>query len=116
MKISIRGILITGVLALGPTVMPASPDSSWIDQWHQAKHGFTTERTKATGAQAMPTSEFLETWYRAKLGRNSPMEESRLKAERESTAFREASPAVMPANDWLDRWNKAKLGRSAPTR
>ena len=64
---------------------------------------------------AGPANPWLEQFYRAKLGRNSPMEESRLRAERANTAFREdITREPRPANTWFEDFYKAKFGRSAP--
>jgi hypothetical protein len=83
MKPVLRSAILTGVLALGAASLFGASDS-YIDQW-----------------------------YRAKLGRSSPMEEARLKAERANTAYREeATPkALAPANTFIENFHKAKLGR-----
>ena len=68
-------------------------------------------------AQAVPTNNnWVDQLYKAKLGRSSPAEEARLKAERANTAFRE-EPTVevpVPANSWLEQFYRAKLGRTSP--
>jgi len=72
MKMFVRSILFTSVIAMGANgLIAGSASDRWIDQW-----------------------------YRAKFGRSSPMEEARQKAEQKNTAFREEStPEVgQPAN------------------
>jgi hypothetical protein len=69
------------------------------------------------GAQVQQASNtWLDQFYKAKLGRSSPAEEARLKAEGANTAFREetTSEAAGPANPWLEQVYKAKLGRNSP--
>ena len=88
MKTFVRSIILTGAMAIGATGLMAAPASNdWFDQW-----------------------------YKMKYGRNSPAEEARLKAERESTAFREETPSrVAPARvNWAEVLFKAKLGRNTP--
>jgi hypothetical protein len=70
-----------------------------------------------TAAQAAPANNnWLDQLYKAKLGRNSPAEEARLKAERENTAFREevTFEVAGPVNPWLEQFYRAKLGRNSP--
>ena len=88
MKKFVRSIIFTGAMAMGATGLMAAPASDWFDQWHKAKYG-----------------------------RSSPAEEARLKAERESPAFREQTPSrVAPARvNWTEEHFKAKLGRNSPT-
>jgi hypothetical protein len=75
----------------------------------------TAFREEATVEVAGPANPWLEQFYRAKLGRNSPMEESRLRAEDQNTAFREETTReARPANNWFEQFYKAKLGRNAP--
>ena len=56
--------------------------------------------------------------HRAKFGRNTPQTEARIKAERESTAYRDAAktaPATAPARtDDADARHRAKFGRPTP--
>jgi len=95
-KLSVKGILLTGVLAVSANVAMASQQTNpWLEQWYKAKFGRNTPaeeaRQKAVRSQsppqqnpalkvARPTSEQYELWYKAKFGRNSPMEEARQKA------------------------------------
>jgi hypothetical protein len=88
MKTFVRSIIFTGAMAIGATGLMAAPASNdWFDQW-----------------------------YKTKYGRSSPAEEARLKAERDSTAFREEIPShVAPARvNWIEEHYKAKLGRNSP--
>ena len=56
----------------------------------------------------------FDDWYKAKLGRVSPMEEARVKAEAANTAFRaEPGPAPIPHASMEPYW-QAKFGRSTP--
>lgn len=70
----------------------------------------------AVGVNAAPASnDWLEQWYKAKYGRPSPSEEARLKADRESAAFREETLHVAtPRSNWIEDHFKAKLGRNTP--
>ena len=55
---------------------------------------------------------WIEEYFKAKFGRNTPAEEARLKAERESTAFREEPKReVAPARSWFEEWHHMKYGR-----
>src|SRR2546422_937985 len=89
MKTFVRSILFTGVLAAGANgLMAAQVSNSWLDQW-----------------------------YRAKFGRPSPTPETRQRADRINTAFRERATtrkAESPANEWREQWYKAKFGRPSP--
>jgi len=91
MKTSIKSVLLTCAVALGANALMAAqasqPSNNWVDQL-----------------------------YKAKLGRNSPAEEARQKAERANTAFREEATveAAGPANPWLEQFYQAKLGRNSP--
>jgi len=91
MKTSIKSVLLTGAVALGANALMAAqasqPSNNWVDQL-----------------------------YKAKLGRSSPAEEARQKAERANTAFREEATveAAGPANPWLEQFYQAKLGRNSP--
>lgn len=88
MKTFVRSILFTGALVMGANgLMAAQISNTWLDQW-----------------------------YRAKLGRSSPAEEARLKAEQSNTAFREETrhEPSSPSNAWFEQWYKAKFGRSSP--
>ena len=86
-----KGILLTGALMLGANALIAAQaapaNNNWVDQL-----------------------------YTAKLGRSSPAEEARLKAERANTAFREEASVEVagPANPWLEQFYRAKLGRNSP--
>jgi hypothetical protein len=91
MKTSVKSILLSGALAMGANALIA--------------------------AQPMPTSnQWLDQLYKAKLGRSSPMEEARVKAEAANTAFREEATVEVagPANPWLEQFYRAKLGRNSP--
>jgi hypothetical protein len=134
MKISVKGILLTGALAMGANALMAAQavtaSDHWLDQFYKAKLGrsspMTEARVKAEGANtafreeitpavAGPANPWLEQFYRAKLGRNSAMEEARVKAEGENTAFREEStPKARPTNNWFEEFYKAKFGRGVP--
>ena len=86
-----KSILLTGALLIGANALMA--------------------------AQAAPASNnWVDQFYKAKLGRSSPAEEARLKAERENTAFREeiTFEVAGPANPWLEQFYRAKLGRNSP--
>ena len=86
-----KTILLTGALVLGANALMA--------------------------AQAVPpNNDWVEQLYKAKLGRSSPAEEARLKAERANTAFREEAAVEVagPANPWLEQFYTAKLGRNSP--
>jgi hypothetical protein len=88
MKTVVNRILLTGLLAMGVSGLMAAPASNdWFDQW-----------------------------YKVKFGRPSPAEEARIKADRESTAFRqEASSQVAPSPvSWIEEHFKTKLGRNTP--
>ncbi len=89
MKLSIRSIVITGILAIGAnTLLAAQTSNPWF-----------------------------EGWYRAKFGRPSPTEEARIQAEQANTAYREATPtpSAAPVNTWFEGWYRAKYGRPSPT-
>jgi hypothetical protein len=86
-----KSILLTGALLIGANALMAAQaapaNNNWVDQL-----------------------------YKAKLGRSSPAEEARLKAERANTAFREeiTFEVAGPANPWLEQFYRAKLGRNSP--
>src|SRR6185503_2063949 len=86
-----KTILLTGALMLGANALMAA---------------------QAIGAN----NDWVDQVYKAKLGRNSPAEEARLKAERTNTAFREETTVEVagPANPWLEQFYRAKLGRNSP--
>ncbi len=89
MKLSMRSIIFTGILAMSAnSVLVAQTPNTWF-----------------------------EGWYRAKYGRLAPTEEVRLKAEQANTAYREATPtpAAVPVNTWFEGWYRAKHGRPSPT-
>lgn len=83
-----NSMLMAGTLLLGAgnlSAMASEGANSWIEQWHVSKHG-----------------------------RNSAMEEARVKAERVDTAYREEK--VVPASDaWIENFTRAKMGRGSPT-
>jgi hypothetical protein len=86
-----KSILLTGALLIGANALMAAEaapaNNNWVDQLNKAK-----------------------------LGRSSPAEEARLRAELANTAFRE-DPTVevaRPANPWLEQFYMAKLGRNSP--
>ena len=90
MEISVKSILLTGALVMGANALMASQAVSAGDRW-------------------------LDQFNKAKLGRSSPAEEARLRAEGQNTAFREETREVAgPANPWLEQFFKAKLGRNSP--
>jgi len=86
-----KSILLTGALLIGANALMAAQaapaNNNWVDQF-----------------------------YKAKLGRSSPAEEARPKAERANTAFREEITLEVagPANPWLEQFYRAKLGRNSP--
>lgn len=90
MRTSVRSILLTGALVVGANALMA--------------------------ATAQVGNDWLDQFYKAKLGRSSPAEEARLKAERANTAFREEATVEVagPANPWLEQFYRAKLGRNSP--
>mgnify|MGYP000138426680 CR=1 FL=1 len=68
----------------------------------------------SSGKPAPSALSWTEQYVRAKLGRSSPMEEARRKAEQENTAFREeatADEAAPSALNWTEQYLKAKFGR-----
>jgi hypothetical protein len=88
MKTRTKGFLIAGAFALaGNGLFAAQTDTAngWFEQRHIAKYG-----------------------------RPSPMEEARLKAERESTAFRAEPIAAAPADNWFEQRYITKYGRPSP--
>lgn len=80
----VRCIICAGVLALGASCLAAEQKSS-------------------TAADQL---------FKAKLGRSSPAEEARKKAEAQSTAYREEAPAEAAAHTWKEQYFKAKFGRN----
>ena len=84
MKTFVSSAIVTGALAAS-TVLGAETSNTWFDQW-----------------------------YRAKYGLNSPAVEARLKAERQSTAFREEITTARPLESWFDQWYRAKYGHNSP--
>lgn len=125
MKRIVKSILITGALTVGAAgLMATTPGENWVDQLNKAKIGRApiaeahapAEGTAVTRAApaVMPANNWFETFFRAKLGRLTPAENARIRAERETTPFREETVAGTPANTWLnDLWN-AKYGRPFP--
>lgn len=87
MKTLVKSILLTGALVIGANGLMAAPASNgWFEQWHKAK-----------------------------FGRSSPIEEARLKAERDNTAYREeVTPKAAPADSSFENRWRAKYGRSSP--
>ena len=66
------------------------------------------------GAGSLPAAQdWTEQYFKAKLGRNSPAEDARLRAEGANTAFREAAVDVA-APDWIEQHLKGKVGRNTP--
>ena len=66
------------------------------------------------GASSLPAAQdWTNQYFKAKLGRNSPAEDARLRAERANTAFRQESLNVAAPN-WIEQHFKAKLGRNSP--
>jgi ribosome modulation factor len=132
MKLSIRSILITGILAIGAnTLLVAQTTNPWFEGWYRAKFGrpSPTEEARlqvikanpasreATPAQsAAPANPWFEGWYRAKFGRPSPTEEARLQAEQTTAASRAEKPSqsATPVNTWFEGWYRAKYGRPSP--
>ena len=90
MRVTAKRILWTGALAIGANVLMAAPQTS-TDAW-------------------------LDQFYRAKLGRSTPAEEARQRAESARTAYREevTREVAGPANPWLEQLYRAKLGRNSP--
>ena len=126
MRTLMRSILVTGVLAIGATALPAAPASDF-DQWYQKKFGRSTPmeearlkaeaadtafRAETPGMPAVPN--WIEQHLNGKLGRNSPAEDARLEAERDNTAFREENPSDLgPAvPNWIEQHFRGKLGRN----
>jgi hypothetical protein len=77
-----------------------------------------TRTVMAAGALALGTSGLMadsriNDLFTVKYGRNTPMEEVRLKAERASTAYR-GEPSVSVPLNWTEQYFKAKFGRIAP--
>lgn len=139
MKLSMKGILFTGILALGAnTVLVAQTSNPWFEGWYRAKFGRpspteqerinvtkTTQPAKAlqtdsqAGSIAVPANIWFEQWYRDKYGRSSPAEEARMEAQRASVVPRtELAPktatAVAPTNTWFENWYRDKYGRPSP--
>lgn len=83
MKTLVKGILLTAGLALAVSSLPA----------------------------AQSGDDRLEQYFKAKLGRNSPAEDARLRAERATTAFREETPLKVTVPNWNEQHVKGKLGR-----
>ena len=84
MKVFVKCVLATGVLALGATSLAAADNDSF------------------------------EQRYKAKYGRSSPSEEARQRAEEGSSASRqEASTAPNASqNTWVNDHHRGKYGRS----
>ena len=64
-------------------------------------------------ALAEPSTTWSEQWFKAKFGQPSPVEQARLKAETENTAYREGT-TIYPQTaspSWADQWFRAKYGR-----
>lgn len=91
MKMRMKSVLLTSALAIGANALMAAQASQANNQW-------------------------LDQFYKAKVGRSSPMEEARLKAEAANTAYREEITTAVfgPANPWLEQFYRAKLGRNSP--
>jgi hypothetical protein len=129
MKTSVRSILLTGAVVLGANMMIAGPRTDgYLENVHKAKLGrcpAAEERLKAERAnmpfvaetaQAVENDSWVDKWHKAKHNMTSAADEARMKAEQESTAFREDTAAVAgPAvNPFLEQWYKAKMGRGVP--
>lgn len=63
-------------------------------------------------AAEQKSSAAADQLFKAKLGRSSPAEEARNKAEAESTAFREELSAEAATRNWKEQYFKAKFGRN----
>lgn len=85
MRILVRSALFTGMLLTGASGLMASQTSNWFNEWH-----------------------------RSKLGRSSPIEEARQRAEQANTAYREEAAPQATANTWLEDLWKTKYGRNSP--
>ena len=80
----------------------------------------------AAAGLAQSSNPWVEQWLKSKTGRYSPMEEGRLKAEREraeqlNAVVREDMPRATPrtasatrTNSWVEQWLKSKTGRYSP--
>ena len=132
MKLSVRSLLLTGVLVVAANGVVASQvNNEWLEHWYQAKYGRNspmeearkraarenaTFRMEAAPKPARPANDWYERWYKAKFGVSSPMEETRQRITRANAARPEASAprAARIANDWYEGWYRAKFGRSSP--
>ena len=85
MRNFVKGLLVAAGLTLGANTVLATPVNDWTEQF-----------------------------FKAKIGRNTPAEEARLRAER-TLAFREEAPLKVDITNWLEEHLKAKLGRYSPT-
>ena len=87
MKTLLRSMMFTSVLVLGMSGLTAAQANNWSDQR-----------------------------YKANYGRPSPTEEARLKAELDTTAFRQEIPypAAPLVDTWMRQYFKAKFGRNTP--
>lgn len=68
----------------------------------------------ASNIMAAPISSWSEQWYKAKYGHSSPQEADRLKAELDSTAFRDEPGGQTPALTWTEQFYRSKFGRGTP--
>lgn len=67
----------------------------------------------ASSVMAAPaTGDWIDHYFKAKIGRPSPAEGARLKAERASQAFREEAPLRVAAPNWIEVHLKGKIGRN----
>ncbi|HEV2275475.1 MAG TPA: hypothetical protein VGR96_14985 [Acidobacteriaceae bacterium] len=133
MKTLVRGILLTGVLAMGAgSFLVAQPTTnSPTDQWYRAKFGHpspaeqarideyqasTAYREEAPAASPGSVHLWLDQWYRAKFGHPSPAEQARINEYQSSTAYREqaTAPSAASVQLWLDQWYRAKFGHPSP--
>lgn|SRR5690348_9283280 len=125
MKRIVKSILITGSLTAGAAALMANtPGENWVDQLNQAKIGrapIAEAHARAEGSDVnraapavTPANNWFETFVHAKLGRLTAAENARIRAERETTPFREETVAGAPANTWLNDFWKAKYGRPFP--
>jgi hypothetical protein len=133
MKLFIRRMMFTGLLAMAASSMAvAQTSSNSFEQWYRAKYGRpspteesrvpakeanTAYRAETPGQVAKPANTWYEGWYRAKFGHPSPAEEARIQTEQANTAYREETPVqfTTPANTWYEGWYRAKYGRPSPS-
>jgi hypothetical protein len=67
----------------------------------------------ASSVMAAPgADDWIDHYFKAKIGRPSPAEDARLKAERATLAFREEAPSKVSTPNWIEVHLKGKTGRS----